>query len=223
ASERRFPGPASGTWRKLWQSTGQGSAHEAELLAVLMLKLTLGSPRSSARPLTPWAGPSYERVLFFNGASRGLRSRRVRAVIAPALAAPLGRAVSMSPAHLAVTNNTGEYDGLIYGLRIAHLHQRLPLYVIGDSALILLRSFFHCISEPACCGLGRGALLGGHHYQRHNKIADALANVAMGSKASAQDWWPSPNTQMGGAADWLSNDENCWVDTRSAEEIKDPP
>ncbi|TYZ62447.1 hypothetical protein PybrP1_001530, partial [[Pythium] brassicae (nom. inval.)] len=92
----------------------------------------------------------------------------------------------------------------------------MPLHVIGDSKLILTQLQMHRpprsdklmpLDSTARhlanrCGVDTWS----HHYRRHNKMLDILANAAKDARESAQDDWPTANTLLHGTEEWLQND-----------------
>ena len=95
----------------------------------------------------------------------------------------------MSHAHRSTTNNQAENRGLITGLRAARHYQWPRLEVVGDSALILrqLRDYrppknprlLALYSQARRLADQLGVRCWSHHVRAHNKMADALANLAM--------------------------------------------
>lgn len=136
------------------------------------------------------------RVVFFDGGSRGnpgpggsgsvwVKHYRSTMINTPvrAAATALGRPTT--------TNNVAEFVGLHWLLTRAAEMGWKGVQVVGDSALILgllarrqmpkARKLQHChqltIRLADDCEVERWT----HHYRRHNKIADWLANFAMDS------------------------------------------
>uniref|UniRef100_A0AAV1TPE7 RNase H type-1 domain-containing protein n=1 Tax=Peronospora matthiolae TaxID=2874970 RepID=A0AAV1TPE7_9STRA len=128
-------------------------------------------------------------VLFSDGGSRGYPgpggsgSVLVR-VDMDTRAAEIIWAVSMSHAQIDTSNNMAEHWGIIHILRRAEAEPLTPLYVIGDSFLIIEQMRRHqpphqprlrqlCLRARPCsnsleiCGWT-------HHFRAHNKMADLV-------------------------------------------------
>jgi ribonuclease HI len=127
----------------------------------------------------------------------------------------------MSHGHRSTTNNQAEYRGLITGLRAARHFQWPQLEVVGDSAPIL-RQLRDCKPPKnprllALCSQARrpadqtGVRHWSHHVRAHNKIADALANLAMDCRTSSQVQHPSARSGHCGLSGYLSNDIRPWM------------
>jgi ribonuclease HI len=127
---------------------------------------------------------------------------------------------AMSHAHRSTTNNQAEYHGLITGLRAARHYQWSQLEVVGDSALVLRQIRDFRPPKDRCClrsipKPGDSDQLGvqhwSHHVRAHNKMADALANLAMDCRASSQVTHPSARSGHCGLSAHLSTDLRPWL------------
>jgi hypothetical protein len=93
--------------------------------------------------------------------------------------------------------------------------------VVGDSALILrqLRDYkppknprlLALYSQARRLADQIGVRHWSHHVRAHNKMADALANLAMDSRASSQVQHPSARSGHCGLSAHLSNDIRPWM------------
>jgi ribonuclease HI len=104
----------------------------------------------------------------------------------------------------AVTNNQMEYQDLLLGLHEAHKHRLAPLYVIGDSQMIieqhkqvrqprnpLLRQVYNHTRRLSDL---LGVVHWVHHYRTHNKMADAAVNSALDHTTTSIGCRPFPLT-----------------------------
>jgi ribonuclease H / adenosylcobalamin/alpha-ribazole phosphatase len=122
----------------------------------------------------------------------------------------------MSHAHRSTTNNQAEYRGLITGLRAARHYQWSHLEVVGDSTLVLrqLRDYrppknprlLALYSQARQLADQLGVQHWSHHVRAHNKMADALANLAMDCRASSKVTHPSARSGHCGLSAPLSTD-----------------
>ncbi|KAF1333677.1 reverse transcriptase, partial [Globisporangium splendens] len=166
--------------------------------AVLKAYVDCFLSQTDAIPLTP-NDTRGVYLLFFDGGSRGnpgpggTGSIIVR-VHKDSHTASLIWAASMAYSRKDTTNNFAEYWGLIHGLREAQRSHFEPLYVIGDSALIISQQRMH--RSPRQHRLARlyqtSRRLADyidirgwyHHYRAFNKMADSAANLAMDTRTS---------------------------------------
>ncbi|KAF1321467.1 reverse transcriptase, partial [Globisporangium splendens] len=125
------------------------------------------------------------------------------------------------------TNNFAEYWGLIHGLREAQRSHFEPLYVIGDSALIIsqqrmhrsprqhrLARLYQTSRRLADCIDIRGWY---HHYRAFNTMADSAANLAMDTRTSTQVHFPTHRAAFNNLTQDLDNDVMHWL-MRSSED-----
>ncbi|KAF1318933.1 reverse transcriptase, partial [Globisporangium splendens] len=173
--------------------------------AVLKAYVDCFLSQTDAIPLTP-SDTRGVYLLFFDGGSRGnpgpggTGSIIVR-VHKDSHTASLIWAASMAYSRKDTTNNFAEYWGLIHGLREAQRSHFEPLYVIGDSALIIsqqrmhrsprqhrLARLYQTSRRLADCIDIRGWY---HHYRAFNKMADSAANLAMDTRTSTQVHFPT--------------------------------
>ncbi|KAF1334847.1 reverse transcriptase, partial [Globisporangium splendens] len=135
------------------------------------------------------------------------------------------------------TNNFAEYWGLIHGLREAQRSHFEPLYVIGDSALIIsqqrmhrsprqhrLARLYQTSRRLADCIDIRGWY---HHYRAFNKMADSAANLAMDTRTSTQVHFPTHRADFNNLTQDLDNDVMHWLvrsseDPRSLDNTRQP-
>jgi ribonuclease HI len=107
----------------------------------------------------------------------------------------------MSHAHRSTNNKHAEYRELITGLRAARHFQWPQLEVVGDSALTLRQHrdyrppknpwLLALYSQARRLADQIGVRHWFHHVRAHNKMADALANLAMDCRNSSQVQHPS--------------------------------
>ncbi|KAF1319850.1 reverse transcriptase, partial [Globisporangium splendens] len=171
-------------------------------------------------------------LLFFDGGSRGnpgpggTGSIIVR-VHKDSHTASLIWVASMAYSRKDTTNNFAEYWGLIHGLREAQRSHFEPLYVIGDSALIIsqqrmhrsprqhrLARLYQISRRLADCIDIRGWY---HHYRAFNKMADSAANLAMDTRTSTQVHFPTQRAAFNNLTQDLDNDVMHWL-MRSSED-----
>ncbi|KAF1326663.1 reverse transcriptase, partial [Globisporangium splendens] len=164
-----------------------GDSDGHTVAAVLKVYVDCFLSQTDAIPLTP-NDTRGVYLLFFDGGSRGdpgpggTGSIIVR-VHKDSHTASLIWAASMAYSRKDTTNNFAEYWGLIHGLREAQRSQFEPLYVIGDSALIIsqqrmhrsprqhrLARLYQTSRRLADCIDIRGWY---HHYRAFNKMADS--------------------------------------------------
>jgi hypothetical protein len=97
-----------------------------------------------------------------------------------------GRPSVARPSPRSTNNNQAEYQGLLTGLRAAAAHRWPNLEVVGNSALILRQMRKNARLLRLYSQARRLAdLLGVRHWtevRAHNKMADSLANLAMGRR-----------------------------------------
>ncbi|KAF1320212.1 Kinesin protein, partial [Globisporangium splendens] len=130
-------------------------------------------------------------------------------------------AASMAYSRKDTTNNFAEYWGLIHGLREAQRSHFEPLYVIGDSALIIsqqrmhrsprqhrLARLYQTSRRLADCIDIRGWY---HHYRAFNKMADSAANLAMDTRTSTQVHFPTQRAAFNNLTQDLDNDVMHWL------------
>ncbi|KAF1319499.1 reverse transcriptase, partial [Globisporangium splendens] len=194
-----------------------------------------------AIPLTP-SDTRGVYLLFFDGGSRGnpgpggTGSIIVR-VHKDSHTASLIWAASMAYSRKDTTNNFAEYWGLIHGLREAQRSHFEPLYVIGDSALIIsqqrmhrsprqhrLARLYQTSRRLADCIDIRGWY---HHYRAFNKMADSAANLAMDTRTSTQVHFPTQRAAFNNLTQDLDNDVMHWLmrssgDPRSLDNTRQP-
>ncbi|KAJ8576212.1 hypothetical protein ON010_g3002 [Phytophthora cinnamomi] len=137
---------------------------------------------------------------------------------------------SMSYAATSTTNNVAENMGLLTGLHACYRYKWVPLHVVGDSTLILHQQqkrrppkAKHLI--PLYWRSRRVAdqlavLTWQHHLRSYNKMADALANLAMDTRRSMQC---TPNRVIGSTSLWkdihsfAASDVGHWLERNSDE------
>ncbi|KAF1333331.1 reverse transcriptase, partial [Globisporangium splendens] len=197
--------------------------------------------QTDAIPLTP-NDTRGVYLLFFDGGSRGnpgpggTGSIIVR-VHKDSHTASLIWAASMAYSRKDTTNNFAEYWGLIHGLREAQRSHFEPLYVIGDSALIIsqqrmhrsprqhrLARLYQTSRRLADCIDIRGWY---HHYRAFNKMADSAANLAMDTRTSTQVHFPTHRAAFNNLTQDLDNDVMHWLmrsseDPRSLDNTRQP-
>ncbi|KAF1333629.1 reverse transcriptase, partial [Globisporangium splendens] len=135
--------------------------------------------------------------------------------------------LSMAYSRKDTTNNFAEYWGLIHGLREAQRSHFEPLYVIGDSALIVsqqrmhrsprqrrLARLYQTSRRLADCIDIRGWY---HHYRAFNKMADSAANLAMDTRTSTQVHFPTQRAAFNNLTQDIDNDVMHWL-MRSSED-----
>ncbi|KAF1333490.1 reverse transcriptase, partial [Globisporangium splendens] len=145
--------------------------------------------------------------------------------------------LSMSYTRKDTTNNFAEYWSLIHGLREAQRSHFEPLYVIGDSALIIsqqrmhrsprqhrLARLYQTSRRLADCIDIRGWY---HHYRAFNKMADSAANLAMDTRTSTQVHFPTQRAAFNNLTQDLDNDVMHWLmrsseDPRSLDNTRQP-
>jgi ribonuclease HI len=100
------------------------------------------------------------------------------------------------------TKNQAEYRGILEGLREVQRQNWTPLDLVRDSQLILDNcggTGFHATKRSANSTRRLGDQLGVrrwiHHLRAYNKMADAAANVAMGTKQSSHVHNPTTRAQ----------------------------
>ncbi|KAF1334899.1 Camk/cdpk protein kinase, partial [Globisporangium splendens] len=146
-------------------------------------------------------------------------------------------AASMAYSRKDTTNNFAEYWGLIHGLREAQRSHFEPLYVIGDSALIISQQRMH--RSPRQHRLARlyqtSRRLADyidirgwyHHYRAFNKMADSAANLAIDTRTSTQVHFPTQRAAFNNLTQDLDNDVMHWLmrsseDPRSLDNTRQP-
>ncbi|KAJ0392010.1 hypothetical protein ATCC90586_011855 [Pythium insidiosum] len=199
----------------------------ASRLVDTIRELAIEHPPSEPAPPTPSAtSPRLRHVLFFDGGSRGNPGRGgagafiVQYAISTATPTVVWSA-AMSLAAPTTTNNQAEYHGLLTGLRAAHDHDWHHLDVVGDSALIIRQMSRY---RPPRNARLRQLYLDArrladqlsvanwiHHVRAHNKVADALANLAMDTARSSQVVHPTTRTDHIAAVAHLPGDLAPWL------------
>ncbi|KAF1317066.1 reverse transcriptase, partial [Globisporangium splendens] len=218
-----------------------GDSDGHTVAAVLKAYVDCFLSQTDAIPLTP-SDTRGVYLLFFDGGSRGnpgpggTGSIIVR-VHKDSHTASLIWAASMSYSRKDTTNNFAEYWGLIHGLREAQRSHFEPLYVIGDSALIIsqqrmhrsprqhrLARLYQTSRRLADCIDIRGWY---HHYRAFNKMADSAANLAMDTRTSTQVHFPTQRAAFNNLTQDLDNDVMHWLmrnseDPRSLDNTRQP-
>ncbi|KAF1336499.1 reverse transcriptase, partial [Globisporangium splendens] len=218
-----------------------GDSDGHTVAAVLKAYVDCFLSQTDAIPLTPNDTRSVY-LLFFDGGSRGnpgpggTGSIIVR-VHKDSHTASLIWAASMVYSRKDTTNNFAEYWGLIHGLREAQRSHFEPLYVIGDSALIIsqqrmhrsprqhrLARLYQTSRRLADCIDIRGWY---HHYRAFNKMADSAANLAMDTRTSTQVHFPTQRAAFNNLTQDLDNDVMHWLmrsseDPRSLDNTRQP-
>ncbi|KAF1319929.1 reverse transcriptase, partial [Globisporangium splendens] len=197
--------------------------------AVLKAYVDCFLSQTDAIPLTP-SDTRGVYLLFFDGGSRGnpgpggTGSIIVR-VHKDSHTASLIWVASMAYSRKDTTNNFAEYWGLIHGLREVQRSHFEPLYVIGDSALIIsqqrmhrsprqhrLARLYQTSRRLADCIDIRGWY---HHYRAFNRMADSAANLAMDTRTSTQVHFPTHRAAFNNLTQDLDNDVMHWLMRRS--------
>ncbi|KAF1329427.1 reverse transcriptase, partial [Globisporangium splendens] len=197
-----------------------GDSDGHTVAAVLKAYVDCFLSQTDAIPLTP-SDTRGVYLLFFDGGSRGnpgpggTGSIIVR-VHKDSHTASLIWAASMAYSRKDTTNNFAEYWGLIHGLREAQRSHFEPLYVIGDSALIIsqqrmhrsprqhrLARLYQTSRRLADCIDIRGWY---HHYRAFNTMADSAANLAMDTRTSTQVHFPTHRAAFNNLTQDLDND-----------------
>ncbi|KAF1327984.1 Ste/ste11/cdc15 protein kinase, partial [Globisporangium splendens] len=206
-----------------------GDSDGHTVAAVLKAYVDCFFSQTDAIPLTP-SDTRGVYLLFFDGGSRGnpgpggTGSIIVR-VHKDSHTASLIWAASMAYSRKDTTNNFAEYWGLIHGLREAQRSHFEPLYVIGDSALIIsqqrmhrsprqhrLARLYQTSRRLADCIDIRGWY---HHYRAFNKMADSAANLAMDTRTSTQVHFPTHRAAFNNLTQDLDNDVMHWLMRRN--------
>ncbi|KAF1327227.1 reverse transcriptase, partial [Globisporangium splendens] len=202
-----------------------GDSDGHTVAAVLKAYVDCFLSQTDAIPLTP-NDTRGVYLLFFDGGSRGnpgpggTGSIIVR-VHKDSHTASLIWVASMAYSRKDTTNNFAEYWGLIHGLREAQRSHFEPLYVIGDSALIIsqqrmhrsprqhrLARLYQTSRRLADCIDIRGWY---HHYRAFNKMADSAANLAMDTRTSTQVHFPTQRAAFNNLTQDLDNDVMHWL------------
>ncbi|KAF1315155.1 reverse transcriptase, partial [Globisporangium splendens] len=218
-----------------------GDSDGHTVAAVLKAYVDCFLSQTDAIPLTP-GDTRGVYLLFFDGGSRGnpgpggTGSIIVR-VHNDSHTASLIWAASMAYSRKDTTNNFAEYWGLIHGLREAQRSHFEPLYVIGDSALIIsqqrmhrsprqhrLARLYQTSRRLADCIDIRGWY---HHYRAFNKMANSAANLAMDTRTSTQVHFPTQRAAFNNLTQDLDNDVMHWLmrsseDPRSLDNTRQP-
>ncbi|KAF1329544.1 reverse transcriptase, partial [Globisporangium splendens] len=218
-----------------------GDSDGHTVAAVLKAYVDCFLSQTDTIPLTP-SDTRGVYLLFFDGGSRGnpgpggTGSIIVR-VHKDSHTASLIWAASMAYSRKDTTNNFAEYWGLIHGLREAQRSHFEPLYVIGDSALIIYQQRMHRSPRQhrlarlyqtsrrlADCIDIRGWY---HHYRAFNKMADSAANLAMDTRTSTQVHIPTQRAAFNNLTQDLDNDIMHWLvrsseDPRSLDNTRQP-
>ncbi|KAF1328523.1 Retroelement pol polyprotein, partial [Globisporangium splendens] len=208
-----------------------GDSDDHTVAAVLKAYVDCFLNQTDAIPLTP-NDTRGVYLLFFDGGSRGnpgpggTGSIIVR-VHKDLHTASLIWAASMAYSRKDTTNNFAEYWGLIHGLREAQRSHFEPLYVVGDSALIVSQQRMH--RSPRQHRLARLYLTSRrladcidirgwyHHYRAFNKMADSAANLVMDTRTSTQVHSPTQRAAFNNLTQDLDNDVMHWL-MRSSED-----
>ncbi|KAF1324373.1 reverse transcriptase, partial [Globisporangium splendens] len=202
-----------------------GDSDGHTVAAVLKAYVDCFLSQTDAIPLTP-SDTRGVYLLFFDGGSRGnpgpggTGSIIVR-VHKDSHTASLIWTASMAYSRKDTTNNLAEYWGLIHGLREAQRSHFEPLYVIGDSALIIsqqrmhrsprqhrLARLYQTSRRLADCIDIRGWY---HHYRAFNKMADSAANLAMDTRTSTQVHFLTHRAAFNNLTQDLDNDVMHWL------------
>ncbi|KAF1321154.1 Alpha- and gamma-adaptin-binding protein p34, partial [Globisporangium splendens] len=218
-----------------------GDSDGHTVAAVLKAYVDCFLSQTDTIPLTP-SDTRGVYLLFFDGGSRGnpgpggTGSIIVR-VHKDSHTASLIWAASMAYSRKDTTNNFAEYWGLIHGLREAQRSHFEPLYVIGDSALIISKQRMHRSPRQhrlarlyqtsrrlADCIDIRGWY---HHYRAFNEMADSAANLAMDTRTSTQVHFPTQRAAFNNLTQDLDNDVMHWLmrsseDPRSLDNTRQP-
>ncbi|KAF1324768.1 reverse transcriptase, partial [Globisporangium splendens] len=146
-----------------------GDSDGHTVAAVLKAYVDCFLSQTDAIPLTP-NDTRGVYLLFFDGGSRGNpgpggTGSIIVCVHKDSHTASLVWAASMAYTRKDTTNNFAEYWGLIHGLREAQRSHFEPLYVIGDSALIISQQRMH--RSPRQHRLAR-------LYQTSRRLADCI-------------------------------------------------
>ncbi|KAF1314877.1 reverse transcriptase, partial [Globisporangium splendens] len=202
-----------------------GDSDGHTVAAVLKAYVDCFLSQTDTIPLTP-SDTRGVYLLFFDGGSRGnpgpggTGSIIVR-VHKDSHTASLIWAASMAYSRKDTTNNFAEYWGLIHGLREAQRSHFEPLYVIGDSALIISQQRMH--RSPRQHRLARLYLTSRrladcidirgwyHHYRAFNKMADSAANLAMDTRTSTQVHFQTQRAAFNNLTQDLDNDVMHWL------------
>ncbi|KAF1335836.1 reverse transcriptase, partial [Globisporangium splendens] len=202
-----------------------GDSDGHTVAAVLKVYVDCFLSQTDAIPLTP-NGTRGVYLLFFDGGSRGNpgpggTGSIIVCVHKDSHTASLIWAASMAYSREDTTNNFAEYWGLIHGLREAQRSHFEPLYVIGDSALIIsqqrmhrsprqhrLARLYQTSRRLADCIDIRGWY---HHYRAFNKMADSAANLAMDTRTSTQVHFPTQRAAFNNLTQDLDNDVMHWL------------
>ncbi|KAF1316945.1 reverse transcriptase, partial [Globisporangium splendens] len=206
----------------IWSQAGDSDGHT--VAAVLKAYVDCFLSQTDAIPLTP-NDTRGVYLLFFDGGSRGNPG--------PGGTGSIIHGYSRKD----TTNNFAEYWGLIHGLREAQRSHFEPLYVIGDSALIISQQRMHRSPRQHrlarlyqtsrrladCIGI-RGWY---HHYRAFNKMADSAANLAMDTRTSTQVHFPTQRAAFNNLTQDLDNDVMHWLmrsseDPRSLDNTRQP-
>lgn len=171
-------------------------------------------------------------TLFFDGGSRGNPgpggSGSVLVKTDPGTSEPqIVWIAAMSYAARTTTNNWAEYRGLQVGLQAAKHHKWSPIYLVGDSKLILdqLRhrrapkaAALHELYRQAL-RLADSLVIAGwhHHYRDYNKMADKAANLAMDTKASMQISGDDDRPLTRAVRPFLESDMHQWARSTAAD------
>ncbi|KAF1320195.1 Dmx protein 1, partial [Globisporangium splendens] len=225
----------------LSDTTQDGDSDGHTVAAVLKAYVDCFLSQTDTIPLTP-SDTRGIYLLFFDGGSRGnpgpggTGSIIVR-VHKDSHTASLIWAASMAYSRKDTTNNFAEYWGLIHGLREAQHSHFEPLYVTGDSALIIsqqrmhrsprqhrLARLYQTSRRLADCIDIRGWY---HHYRAFNKMADSAANLAMDTRTSTQVHFPTQRADFNNLTQDLDSDVLHWLmrsseDPRSLDNTRQP-
>ncbi|TYZ62445.1 hypothetical protein PybrP1_001528 [[Pythium] brassicae (nom. inval.)] len=181
-----------------------GAGHESRCLASVAELLRQRGTPATVDP----DGADAQFLLFFDGWPRGNpgpggSGAAITRIHDQQRGADLEWAGCTSSMSEVTTNNATEYAGLTCGLRAAVDWILSPLHVVGDTNHILMQMRGNwpprsTTSLPLYLTARHLAYKGGvatltHHYRRHNKMADGLANAANDARGSAQDGWSTFN------------------------------
>ena len=187
------------------------------------------SPPLRALPLDNLSGVSH--LLFFDGGSRGNPGSGGPGSVIVQLhiqthAACFRCVSSMDYDSANTTNNVAEYWGLVHGLRQTKASGYSPLHVVMDSAFVPSQLRTHYAPRKPHLSLlfqkagviadDIGIFSWGHHYRAYNKMADRLANIAMDTEASIQEYSSAKANVAEAVTAFLDNNVNYWLETSHA-------
>ncbi|KAG6949168.1 hypothetical protein JG688_00014758 [Phytophthora aleatoria] len=153
------------------------------------------------RKIPPGTEGNHFYLLLFDGGPRGNPGPGGSGTVVAKVARGTGVYTicwvsSMSYASRTTTNNIAENMGLLMGLRARHRNWWTPMQVIGDCRIIIHQQKTRTLPKAThLTSLYRRSrrladmlnVTGWNHHRRaHNKMADALANMAVDSRRSVQ-------------------------------------